>query len=92
AGESVADAAVRAVSEGLEMEVEAGEPVGTVHHAFTHVRASYHAVRCRWISGEPRLLRYDAAAWAAPREIDRFALPVAQRRIAALAAEATLFS
>ncbi|HYW05572.1 MAG TPA: A/G-specific adenine glycosylase, partial [Longimicrobium sp.] len=47
AGESVADAAVRAVSEGLEMEVEAGEPVGTVHHAFTHVRASYHAVRCR---------------------------------------------
>jgi A/G-specific adenine glycosylase len=92
AGESVADAAVRAVSEGLEMEVEAGEPVGTVHHAFTHVRASYHGVRCRWISGEPRLLRYDAAAWAAPREIDRYALPVAQRRIAALAAEATLFS
>ncbi len=87
-GESVAAAAERAVREGVEVEVRAGEEIGTVEHTFTHVRASYHAVRCAVVSGEPRALRYDDFAWATPEEAGRFALPVAQRRIAALAASA----
>jgi A/G-specific adenine glycosylase len=91
AGEPVGDAAERAVREGLALEVRAGAAIGTVQHAFTHVRASYHAVRCTLAGGEPRALGYDAWAWAAPDEVDRYALPVAQRRIAALAAEPTLF-
>jgi A/G-specific adenine glycosylase len=90
-GESVGAAAERAVREGLALEVRAGAPIGTVQHAFTHVRASYHAIRCTLIGGEPRALGYDAWAWAVPAELDRYALPVAQRRIAALAAEPTLF-
>jgi A/G-specific adenine glycosylase len=84
-GESVAAGAERAVREGVEVEVRAGEEIGTVEHTFTHVRASYHAVRCAVVSGEPRALRYDDFAWATPEEVGRFALPVAQRRIAALA-------
>ena len=90
-GESVAAAAERAVLEGLELEVRAGAPIGTVKHAFTHVRASYHAVRCTLVSGTPRPLQYDAWSWATADELDAYALPVAQRRIAALAAEPTLF-
>jgi A/G-specific adenine glycosylase len=85
-GETVAAAAERAAREGLELEVRAGAPIGTVQHAFTHVRASYHAVRCTLLSGEPRALRYDAWAWATPSELDSYALPVAQKRIAALTA------
>lgn len=84
-GESVADAAERAVREGLGVEVRAGNPIGEVEHTFSHVRATYRAVRCAWTGGEPRLLRYDAWAWAAPEELQGYALPVAQRRIAALA-------
>jgi A/G-specific adenine glycosylase len=82
----VAAAAERVAREGLGITVAAGAEVGTVRHVFTHVRATYHAVRCAWTAGEPAPLRYDAFAWAAPAELGQYALPVAQQRIAALAA------
>ncbi|HEX2209349.1 MAG TPA: A/G-specific adenine glycosylase [Longimicrobium sp.] len=91
-GESVSAAAERAAREGLEIEVLPGEPVGSVEHTFTHVRATYHAVRCTVRSGEPRALRYDDVAWVPWDRIGDYALPVAQKRIAALAAEPTLFA
>ncbi|MFL5540721.1 MAG: A/G-specific adenine glycosylase, partial [Longimicrobiaceae bacterium] len=53
-------------------------------HFFTHVRATYHAVLCRAVEGDPLPLAYDVFAWAAPHEISAYALPVAQQRIAAL--------
>lgn len=91
-GEGAAEAAERAARETLDVEVRAGDPVGVVDHGFTHVRVSYHAVRCSFVAGEPRALGYDAWAWAAPEELERFALPLAQRKIAALLAEPTLFN
>lgn len=90
-GESVAAGAERAAREWLGLTVRAGEEIGVVEHAFTHVRATYRAVRCEIVSGEPRSLLGDAWAWAGPDEMGGFALPVAQRKIAALAAEPTLF-
>jgi A/G-specific adenine glycosylase len=83
-GEALPAAVERAAREGLALEVRAGEAVGTVEHTFTHVRASYHAVRCAVVSGRPLALAYDAWAWAAPDEVSQYALPVAQKRIAAL--------
>jgi A/G-specific adenine glycosylase len=91
-GESVAAAAERAAREGLGIQVRAGEPVAVVAHTFTHVRATYHAVRCAVVSGEPRPLLYDDCAWVPWPRIADYALPVAQKRIASLAAEDTLFS
>jgi len=85
-GESVAHAAERAVREGLDAAVRAGGEVGSVKHAFTHVRATYHAVLCEWIGGDPVPLRYDAWAWVTPPQVAEYALPVAQQRIAALVA------
>lgn len=90
-GEPVPDAAARAAREGVGVEVAAGAPVGTVEHGFTHVKVRYDAVRCAWRAGEPAPLRYDACAWVEPAEIARYALPQAQKRIAALALEPTLF-
>jgi A/G-specific adenine glycosylase len=92
AGESTAAAAERGVRVGLGVEVRAGEPIGRVEHAFSHLRHSYHAVRCAWVGGEPRAVGWDGWAWAAPDQIERYALPAAQKRIAALATERTLFS
>jgi len=63
-----------------------------VEHGFTHVRVTYRAVRCRVVAGEPEPRGYDACAWAGPEALDGYALPVAQRKIAALATERTLFS
>ena len=85
-GEAVGAAAERAVREGLGVAVHAGDEVGSVKHVFTHVRATYHAVLCAWEGGSPLPLRYDAWAWVTPAEVAQYALPVAQQRIAALAA------
>jgi A/G-specific adenine glycosylase len=90
--ESTAAAAERGVRQGLGLEVRAGEAIETVEHAFSHLRASYHALRCALLGGEARAVGWDGWAWAAPDELDRYALPAAQKRIAALAAERTLFS
>jgi A/G-specific adenine glycosylase len=85
-GEAVGAAAERAVREGLGATAHAGAEVGSVKHTFTHVRATYHAVLCAWGGGEPLPLRYDAWAWVTPAQVARYALPVAQQRIAALVA------
>jgi A/G-specific adenine glycosylase len=91
-GESAAQAAERAVREALGVEVRAGAPVGVVTHAFTHVRATYNAIRCTMVSGEPRELGCDGWAWAGSGDVDAYALPVAQKKIFALTVEPTLFS
>jgi A/G-specific adenine glycosylase len=57
-----------------------------VRHVFTHVRVTYHAVRCAFAEGDPLPLRYDGWAWVEPHEVRDYALPVAQQRIATLAA------
>jgi A/G-specific adenine glycosylase len=85
-GEPVAAAAERAVRDGLGATVRAGDEIGSVRHTFTHVRATYHAVLCEWQGGEPMGLRYDGWAWVTPAQVAEYALPVAQQRIAALAA------
>lgn len=91
-GESLACGVERAAREWTGVEVRAGGEVAVVPHAFTHVRATYRAVRCTVASGEPREVACDAWAWVAAEELDDYALPVAQRKIAALAVEPTLFS
>lgn len=91
-GESLAGGVERAAREWTGLEVRAGEEVAVVPHAFTHVRATYRAVRCTVISGEPQAVGCTAWAWISARELDGYALPVAQRKIAALALEPTLFS
>jgi A/G-specific adenine glycosylase len=84
-GESPAAAAERGARERLGVEIRALEPLAVVDHTFTHVKVRYHAVRCAWTSGEgaPRGY-YDRSVWVTPEEVDHYALPLAQKRIAAL--------
>jgi len=85
-GEGVGPAAERAAREGLGIRVRSGAEIGAVPHVFTHVRVTYHAVRCAFVEGDLAALRYDGWAWVEPHEVSAYALPVAQQRIAALAA------
>jgi A/G-specific adenine glycosylase len=90
AGETAAAAAARAVRERAGVEARAVGELGTVEHAFSHLRVSYHAVRCSLAEGGERVPYGGGWAWAAPGELERYALPRAQRRIAALALEPRL--
>ncbi len=87
-GEPARAAAERAALEGVGLPVRASAPLEVVEHAFTHVRVTYRAFCCLPLGpgdgGEPLPLRYDACAWADPAEVAAYALPTAQRRIAAL--------
>jgi A/G-specific adenine glycosylase len=82
--ESVAAAAERGLREGLDLEARAGEEVGVVEHGFSHLRVTHHAVRCTLVGGEPRALAWDGWAWVTPAELESYALPVAQKKIARL--------
>jgi adenine-specific DNA glycosylase len=84
-GEAVARGAVRAAREVVGLDVRAGAPIAVVRHTFTHVRATYHALDCRPVSGEAAALGCEEWAWAGPDQLERYAMPVAQKRIAALA-------
>jgi A/G-specific adenine glycosylase len=88
--QTYAAAAERAAREVLDLQVRAGHPVGVVAHTFTHVRATYHAIRCSVVAGTPCDVQCDGWAWVAPEELEDYALPVAQKKIFALAAEPTL--
>ncbi|MBW3630885.1 MAG: A/G-specific adenine glycosylase [Gemmatimonadetes bacterium] len=91
-GESTAAAAERAPLEGVGIEVRAGEPIASVKHGFTHVTVTYHAVRCASVGGDERALAYDAWVWVSPEEIALYALPLAQKKIAALVTAPSLFT
>ena len=57
-----------------------------VHHAFTHLRATYRPVIVR-LGARTRRDRADRAArhaWVRPADLDELALPVAQQKIGAL--------
>jgi A/G-specific adenine glycosylase len=83
-GETLTEAVERATRDGLGVQVRPGEQLSPVRHTFTHVRAVYHPVRCLAPSGEPAPIHYDELAWATRDDLRRYALPVAQRKIAGL--------
>lgn len=84
-GEALAAAAERGMREALGMEVRAGEEIGAVGHVFTHVRATYRALPCAAAPDvEPRPVAYLAAEWVPWERVGERALPVAQRKLAAL--------
>jgi A/G-specific adenine glycosylase len=82
-GETLCECLKRELREELDIEVEVGEQLTVVHHAFTHFRITVYAFECRYLSpGEPKALGVDAWHWVTPDELDDYALPVVDRKIA----------
>jgi len=65
----------------------AGEPerLGTVVHAFTHRRITYHAFRFAVDEEAGTDAGAGDRAWVRPGQLGRYALPAAQRKLARLA-------
>jgi len=82
-GEGLAEAAARAAHDLAGVAVVPGESLGTVEHLFTHVRVLYHAFSCPLAHGASDH-GVGEVAWIAPERLTAFALPRAQRRLAAL--------
>jgi A/G-specific adenine glycosylase len=80
--ESAAQAATRAVLDGLGVSVAPGELLCSVDHVFTHVRVTYEAILCTHLSGDPSPVLYARTRWVPLDRVRELALPRAQQRIA----------
>jgi A/G-specific adenine glycosylase len=83
-GESLRDCLRRELREELGIEVEVGEQIGTVRHAYTHFRITLYAFACRIIGGEPAAIGCAGWAWVTLDELDRYAFPVTDQKIIAM--------
>ena len=83
-GETLHECLVRELREELDIEVEVGEKITVVRHAFTHFRITVYAFRCRYLSDhEPESLGVNAWQWVTLDALEDYALPVVDRKIAA---------
>jgi A/G-specific adenine glycosylase len=71
-----------ALRKTLGLQLEVGEALPTIRHAYTHFRITLHPFRCRVVSGEPRALGYPGVRWAPMAELTDYAFPVTDRKIA----------
>ena len=73
-----------ALRETLGIQVELGEALPAIRHAYTHFRITLHPFRCRVVTGEPQALGYPAVRWVSPTELGDYAFPVTDRKIAGM--------
>ncbi|MBN1284491.1 MAG: A/G-specific adenine glycosylase [Anaerolineae bacterium] len=80
-GESLPDTLKRELREELAIEVEVGDCLVQVKHAFTHFKITLHAYECMHTGGEPVARGAAAFAWATPDEMDGYAFGKADQAI-----------
>jgi A/G-specific adenine glycosylase len=80
-GESLEAAMVREIGEELAVEVEPGEKIAAVDHAYSHFEITLHAYHCRYRAGTATPIGCQDFAWVKPEQLDRYAFPAANRRV-----------
>ncbi len=87
-GESLPECVLREIREELNIEVEVGQPMTVVKHAYTHFRVTLHFFHCQYLSGEVYAINHTAWKWVSAQELPDYAFPAANHAvIAALQAE-----
>jgi A/G-specific adenine glycosylase len=83
-GEPLRECLRREIREELGIEIEVGEQIGTVRHAYTHFRITLYVFACRHLSGEPRAIGCAEWAWVTLDDLERYAFPVTDQKIIAM--------
>lgn len=81
ASETMPQTLVREIMEELAMEIEVGDLVTTVKHAFTHFKITLHAYHAQHLSGKPQHLGVADHAWVTLNELDQYAFGKADRKV-----------
>ena len=79
--ESIEDACRRELREELGIDVEVGELVDKVNHAYTHFKITMYAFRCCIREGAPKSAGGLPLRWVLLSDLDGYAFPRANRRI-----------
>ncbi|MBD0335482.1 MAG: A/G-specific adenine glycosylase [Cyanobacteria bacterium Co-bin13] len=75
--ETVTDCIRREIMEELGIEIEVGERLIVVEHAYTHFRVTLNVHHCRHLSGEPQPIECDEVKWVTLDEIEQYPFPKA---------------
>ncbi len=80
-GETLEACLRRELKEELDIEVEVGELVGTVNHAYSHFRITLHAFHCRLKAGSPKSIGVADWKWVRLEEIRQYPLSRADVKV-----------
>ncbi len=80
-GETLPQCLQREIREELGFEIEVGELLTVIQHAYTHFRITLHVFCCRYAAGEPRALEVADWSWVTLGELDAFPFPVTDQQI-----------
>ena len=79
-GETPEEACRREIREEVSLDVEVGERVARVKHAYTHLRVELEVFECRYAGGEVRLNGPTDHRWILLEETGRYAFPKANHK------------
>ena len=82
-GEAIEATIGRELQEELAIEVEVGEELISLDHAYSHKRMRFVVHLCQWRAGEPQPLASQQVRWVKPQQLSDFPFPAANARIIA---------
>jgi A/G-specific adenine glycosylase len=80
-GESLVECLKREIREELGIEIEVGEKVMAIDHAYTHFRITLHVFECRYQRGKAEAIEVADFAWVQLDELDDYAFPATDQQI-----------
>ena len=83
AKETLPQALIREIQEEMAIEIEVGDFVTSIKHAYTHFRITLHAFHAQHLSGKPQHLGVADHAWVTLADLDRYAFAVTDQKIIA---------
>lgn len=82
-GETLPEALQREIKEELDIDIEVGNHLTTVKHAYTHFRITLHAFLAKHLNGTPQHLGVADHNWVSFSQLENYAFAVTDRKIIA---------
>jgi A/G-specific adenine glycosylase len=80
-GETLQECLRREIREELDFDIEVGDVLCSVDHAYSHFSITLYALNARYKTGEPKAIGCSDWRWVHPEELDDFAFPRSDRKV-----------
>ena len=79
--EDIEETIAREIREELAIEVEVGESLISLEHAYSHKRLLFVVHVCNWREGEPQPLESQQCRWVEPSQLVEYPFPSANAKM-----------